>query len=494
MSFPASRPRGQQALQAGPLSRVMWVAGGLAAALLIVIDGAIAFTLSPRIALGLPLVVVATVFVVAATVYLFYRPMVGVYAAILCVPAEAFNLSFGSFGLTPTKAILVLVGGVVLARFLMTGRMRTMHPAYVAFLIGQVITILGLLVARDTFVVLKIWVIWSAFLAVSMLVASASARQVKTILYCLSVAGPILAVESISHGGQQRLINGGLEVTERAQGSFTHPAELAFWLLLALSPTLALALVNRGRLRWFLLASAGLSLAGLLLTLTRGAIIGFAASLLVLFAWRRFRRFTLVLVVIGGIYAAANFHAISSSKEVSIITTRLGTVTQGAKTGGRREQIWSTTPTIIADHPLLGVGAGGFSKVSLEYGLSEKGAPFEHAHDLALTIAAERGLGALAMLLWFLAAVGKTGFAALLRRRSQLYPYALGLCAALFGLFVDSFVDYPPGQDAVMGTLMIEVGALIALERHMRRSRRTSLTQGPPRALQVRGASAITRS
>ena len=196
---------------------------------LIAIDGAIAFTLSPRIALGLPLVIVATVFVVAATVYLFYRPMVGVYAAILCVPAEAFNLSFGSFGLTPTKAILVLVGGVVLARFLMTGRMRTMHPAYVAFLIGQVITILGLLVARDTFVVLKIWVIWSAFLAVSMLVASASARQVKTILYCLSVAGPILAVESISHGGQQRLINGGLEVTERAQGSFTHPAELAVY-------------------------------------------------------------------------------------------------------------------------------------------------------------------------------------------------------------------------------------------------------------------------
>src|SRR2546430_2713040 len=262
MSFPASAPRGQQALQARPLSRVMWVAGGLAAALLIVIDGAIAFTLSPRIALGLPLVVAATVLVVAATAYLFYRPMVGVYAAILCVPAEALNISFGSFGLTPTKAILVLVGGVVMVRFLMTARVRTVHPAYVAFIIGQIFTILGLLVAKDTFVVIKIWIIWSALLAASMLVASANARQVKTILYCLSVAGPILAVESISHGGQQKLINGGVEVTERAQGSFTHPAELAFWLLLALSPTLALALVNRGGLRWFLLASAGLSLAG----------------------------------------------------------------------------------------------------------------------------------------------------------------------------------------------------------------------------------------
>jgi hypothetical protein len=56
-------------------------------------------------------------------------------------------------------------------------------------------------------------------------------------------------------------------------------------------------------------------------------------------------------------------------------------------------------------------------------------------------------------------------------RGSEVFPYALALCAALFGLFIDSFVDYPPGQDAVMGTLMIEVGALIALERIARASR-----------------------
>ena len=488
MRPPVPAPTGEEALRAGALSRVMWVAGGLAAALLITVDGAIAYTLSPGIALGLPLVVAATVLVVAATAYLFYRPMVGVYAAILFVPAEALNISFGSFGLTPTKAILVLVGGVVMVRFLMTGRVRTVHPAYVAFIIGQIFTILGLLVAKDTFVVIKIWIIWSALLAVSMLVASANARQVKTILYCLSVAGPILAVESIAHGGQQTLVNGGVAVTDRAQGSFTHPAQLAFWLLLALSPTLILALMSRAKMRLLLLAAAGLSLAGLLLTLTRGAIIGFAGSLAVLLLWGRFRRFTLVLVLIAGIYTVANFNAISHSRELSVITTRLGTVAEGARTGGKREKIWTTTPQIIADHPLLGVGAGNFPKVSVEYGLSEAGLPFEHAHDLALTIGAERGLGALAMLIWFLAAVGKTGLAALLRRRSEVYPYALGLCAALFGLFIASFVDYPPGQDAVMGTLMIEIGALIALERHARRSDRQGVIPTGLRLPQMRRA------
>lgn len=460
---PIASLRGTLAL--APLRHTLaWVAGGLAIAIIAAADTMIAYVVSPAVALGLPITV-------AAAVYFFYRPMVGVYAAVLCVPAEAFNLSFGSFGLTPTKAILVLVGGAVLLRFLMVGHARMPHPAFIAFMIGQLITILGLLVARDTFVVLKLWVTWSAFLAVAMLVASAEPRQIKIIFYCLTFAGAILALESIAHGTSQSLVNGGSAATDRAQGSFTHPAQLAFWLVLAISPALVLSIVGRPSLRPFILAAAALAIAGLLLTLTRGALVGFAGSLFVLAFWAPFRRFALVLLLLGGIYTALNFNAISHSKELSVVSTRLSTVAQGAQTGGKRVEIWKTTPRIIAAHPLLGVGAGNFNTVSLEYGLSEGGQPFEHAHDLALTVAAERGLGALAMLIWFLAAVGRTGVDALRDRRSELYPYALGLCAALFGLFIDSLVDYPPGQDAVMGTLMIEVGALIALERHMRMRR-----------------------
>jgi O-antigen ligase len=456
-------------------SPTAWVAGGLLVSVAAAADTLIAYAISPAIALGLP-------FVVVAAVYFFYRPMVGVYAAILCVPAEAFNLSFGSFGLTPTKAILLLIGGVVVLRFLLVGHVRRPHPAFIAFMLGQAITILGLLVARDTFVVLKLWVTWSAFLAVAMLVASAEIRQVKIILYCLGIAGAVLALESIAQGTSQSLVNGGQAATDRAQGSFTHPAQLAFWLVLAISPALVLAMVGRPALRPVMLAAAVLSIVGLLLTLTRGAIIGFAGSLTVLLFWAPFRRFALVLLLLGGVYTVVNFNAISHSRELSVVSTRLSTVAQGAQTGGKRVEIWKTTPRIIAAHPLLGVGAGNFNTVSLEYGLSEGGQPFEHAHDLSLTIAAERGLLALAMLVWFLAAVAKTGVDALRDRRSELYPYALGLCAALFGLFIDSLVDYPPGQDAVMGTLMIEVGALIALERHMRMRRSSASASAGDRA------------
>src|SRR5208282_4460129 len=168
-----------------------------------------------------------------------------------------------------------------------------------------------------------------------------------------------------------------------------------------------------------------------------------------------------------GICVALNFNAIAHSREITVVATRLSTIEQGPQSGGDRVDIWQTTPRIIADHPLLGVGAGNFSNVSLEYGLTENGLPFAHAHNLELTIAAERGLFALAALIWFIVAVGRTGWKAIRTRNSDIYPYALGLCAGLFGLFINSFVDYPPGQDAVMATLMIEVGALIALEKHM---------------------------
>jgi O-antigen ligase len=444
-----------------PRRALAWTAAGLAVAIVAAADTWIAYKASPVVAVGLPVAAVAAV-------YFFYRPMVGVYAAVLCVPAEALNLSFGSFGLTPTKAILLLVGGVIVVRFVMIGHLARPHPAFVAFGLGQLVTILGVLVARDTFVVIKIWVDWSAFLAVAMLVASADVRQVKRIFYCLTIAGAILAVESIAHGTNQSIVNGGLAATDRAQGAFTHPAQLAFWLLLAISPGLILMLVGPASWRPFVLGAVTLAIAGLLLTLTRGAIVGFAGSLIVLLTWVRFRRFAVALLLLGGIYTAVNFRTISHSREISVVSTRLSTVAQGAQTGGDRLLIWKTTPQIIADHPLLGVGAANFSTVSLAYGLSEGGLPFEHAHDLLLTIAAERGLIAAAMLVWFLVAIGRTGLRALRRRSSDLFPYALGLCAGLFGLFVDSFVDYPPGQDAVMGTTMIAIGALIALERHMR--------------------------
>ena len=93
-----------------PRSGLLWMTVGCGVAVFAAADTAIAYMASPWIALGVPVVVVATI-------YFFYRPMVGVYAALLCVPAEALNLSFGSFwssGLVLVYSLEALVRSVPL--------------------------------------------------------------------------------------------------------------------------------------------------------------------------------------------------------------------------------------------------------------------------------------------------------------------------------------------------------------------------------------------
>ncbi len=443
----------------GPPRAWGWIPVIVAVPLLAALVTAGAYAVSPIVALIAP-------FAIVAVVAIFHRPIWGVYAALLAVPGESLNFPLGPVSVSPSEALFLLVALAAALRFLGTGHARALHPAHTAFLLLQAVTILGLLVATDTFTLLKVWADWSAFLVVSILVASASLVEIRRIMYCVAAAAAALALESLATGGSQTLVDGGLAATDRAQGAFTHPAQLAFFLVLAVPLALSLSVAGRRKLRPVMLAVAALATVALVMTLTRGSIIGFAASLAVLVTWARFRRLAALFLGVGAVVVAFNFGAIANSQQVSVVSTRLGTISQGASAGGGRLNIYKTAPTIIADHPWLGVGGGNFAEVSLAYGLSEGGQAFEHAHDLPLTIAAERGLGGLALLVLFIGALARTGIRLLRARDPETYPYALGLSAAMFGLGINSLVDYPV-QAAVMGTLMVEVGALIALSRHL---------------------------
>jgi O-antigen ligase len=287
-----------------------------------------------------------------------------------------------------------------------------------------------------------------------------------------AIAGAVLAIEALAGHGPQELLQGGAAATNRARGSFTHPNQLAFFLVLAIPPTLMLAARGSRALSVAMLACAGLSIAGLLLTLTRGAIIGAVASLLVLLVWAPFRRAAAALLLLALVFTAFNASALRHSRELSLVTTRLETVTRGEAESNPRIRIWKTTPRIIADHPLLGVGAGNYYVYSIAYGLSEFGEPYEHAHNVPLTIGAELGVVGLALLLWFFAAVGRAAWRALRDTRAREFPLALGVTAALTALLVNSMTDYPPGANLIMATIMIEVGVVIALARRAARAAR----------------------
>ena len=404
----------------------------------------------------------------AVVVAVALRPMVGVYLGILAIPLERLDLRFGGeIGLSPAEGMLLLAAGIAATRFFAEGGLRHLHPTQTAFGCLLLVMATGLTFAGETLIVMKIGMMWSAFLILTFVVARAGREQLRRMLICLSISGGILGVVAMMASGDQSLVAGGRAVTNRAEAGFAHPAVLAFFLVLTIAPALALAIQSRPRVGVAMLICGGLATAGLLLSLTRGAIIGAVVSLIVMLAWPRFRRLAFGLLAITVVFAAFNLKALEQSKQLEVIGTRLSTVTETRATSeNQRVRIWAAVPGMVAERPLLGTGAGNFGPVSQARGLiGPDGTGFYHAHNVLLTIVAELGLVGLAFFLWFLFEIARTAGGLLRDRFSADYPMAIALTAALIGLFANSMTDYPPGTNVIAAVMMLHIGALLALER-----------------------------
>ncbi len=448
--------------RAGPavyLSAALAGLGALSAVLVL------AYLVSPLAAAALPVAAI-----IAGSILL--RPLWGVYAALLAVPLEILEVRVGGdAGLSPSEAVLLLAGGMALVQGLSGDRSFRPHFAHLALGLLIVVMAVGLIVAEDRFLVVKAVIMWTAFLALSILVASASAKDADRVLIALAVAGGIAGLIAIVTTGEQELVFGGTVANNRAQATFEHSNVLAFFLLLSIPPALALASRGAARLRIPMLVSAGLALAGLLLTLSRGAIVGLGLALLVLLAWRPYRRTAVVLLAVIAAFAVTNFEALSSADQLTVVGDRLSTLTNPGVIGtDPRFGIWASTPAIILDHPLIGVGTSNFGEVAPGYGLSGiAGISYlDHPHNILLTIAAETGFVGLAFALVFAFAVGSAGVVALRERHDPRFPLVLAVCAALAGLALTSMGEYPIRTNVIMATLMIEVGVLIAYARRQR--------------------------
>jgi O-antigen ligase len=122
---------------------------------------------------------------------------------------------------------------------------------------------------------------------------------------------------------------------------------------------------------------------------------------------------------------------------------------------------------MVFDHPFLGIGAAQFPLYAPRYDIVDYGgAPFVHAHDVFLTIAAENGLIGLGFLIWFGVAIVVTSLRVLSRgKRSPDYHLAVGAAAAVTAAFVTGIADYPPSTVSIMGMTMVVIGTLVAVDR-----------------------------
>jgi O-antigen ligase len=123
--------------------------------------------------------------------------------------------------------------------------------------------------------------------------------------------------------------------------------------------------VARGARRWLLAGIAIALVIALFLTGSRGGLVGLAVAVVLGVAFAgplRARAVTAVLAL--GAVAVVWFGFFAAPAAVDRVTN----FTEGGGTG--RTDLWSVAMAAVADHPVLGVGAGNFTVVEPQYAFS----------------------------------------------------------------------------------------------------------------------------
>jgi hypothetical protein len=231
----------------------------------------------------------------------------------------------------------------------------------------------------------------------------------------------------------------GLGSPARVTGTFPNPNLLAAFLLLLL-PLAALgaaALADRAS-RLLGTAVVVLGCAALLLTASRGGVLGAVASAGAFVVLRR--------PTARRLAGAAVALAVGA---VALLLAAGGSV-------GVRADVWTAAVRLVAEHP-LGVGPGRAGPVLAAATPGDE--PFQHAHNLWLNWAVEAGYPGLVAVLALTVAAG------VIAVRASRHPRGTGaaaLGAGLAGFAVMALADHPANATRLSVALWVVVGLLAA--------------------------------
>jgi O-antigen ligase len=240
----------------------------------------------------------------------------------------------------------------------------------------------------------------------------------------------------------------------RPQGTLSHWMTYSGTLMLVICAATARLLYGPSGRLWAAFVMPAL-LVALSLTLTRGAWVGVAVGVAVLFLSKDFRLLALIpIVVVGGILLAPQ----------SITDRFISIFNPNDLTNRDRVAMLKAGTAIVQDYPLLGVGPDQIERVYPTYRVPDAVKPTnQHLHNVPLQIAAERGLPALAAWIWFVAAAAY-GLFQLLRtsRHKSLAAAALGAMAAMLAA---GLTEYNFGDSEFLMLLLVIITLPFAANR-----------------------------
>jgi len=227
----------------------------------------------------------------------------------------------------------------------------------------------------------------------------------------------------------------------RVNSVFYDPSIYGRFLVVGILACLVVVLFVRGALAWTAVAVVLLVWLGLVPSFSQSSFVALAAGIVVALAvvWRR-------RAIVPLLVAAAALAVVTVG--VPQIRHRIVGKSGLSSASGGRSKLVSNGLKLVRDHPVIGVGAGGFK---LSYanliGLHGKEPKAAASHDTPITVAAETGVPGLALLAWLVA----TGLVLTFGRNPVVDPtgrarVALGLALVaivVHSLFYDALLEDP---------------------------------------------------
>ncbi|HXG87837.1 MAG TPA: O-antigen ligase family protein [Vicinamibacterales bacterium] len=330
-----------------------------------------------------------------------------------------------------SQILLTLSGLCWLASHLLR-RERLEAPAFFWPLVGYAaLTLLAAGFSRDPVTSVTDCKQLALFLLIPVVFDFARGARARTILTVIITVGAISALVGLV---QYAILNYD-DLGRRPQGTLSHWMTYSGTLMLVICAAVARLLFGSRDRAWAAVVMPALVVI-LLLTFTRSAMVGVTAGVGVLLLLRNFRLVALLPIIAAAVIAVAP--ADVTARIYSMIDLNDPTIRD-------RMAMLQAGTAIVKDYPLTGVGPDMVGQVYPDYRVANAVQEHNmHLHNVPMQIAAERGLPALLMWLWFIgsALVGLKPL--LLRTRHRaLAAAAMGAIAAMLtaGFFEYNFGD-----------------------------------------------------
>lgn len=242
----------------------------------------------------------------------------------------------------------------------------------------------------------------------------------------------------------------------RPQGTLSHYMTYSGSLMIVACVVAARLLFGRRDRVWPLLVMPAV-LVALGLTFTRSAWVGVCLGLAVLFSLkdRRLVAALPLLIAVAVVLAPASV----TDRVYSIFDLK-------DPTNRDRFAMLKSGAAMVEDHPLTGVGPDQVKTVYRQYRVPESVEPLNvHLHNVPMQIAAERGLPALLVWLWFVVTVARDLYIRVQRRTGVTRTLAAGALSALCAMLGAGLFEYNFGDSEFLMLLLVVLTLPFAAER-----------------------------